>query len=207
MRSRATRMPLTVSQARCKRVATTMQAVGGFVGDLVERAQHAYNGFLLWQSGTVSLRTALDAAHAGRAAWRPVIEGITCGANRQQLDRHEPANGAASGERPLTGTLQPALTTVYDVFNTQVIPIITNLAATVCRCWAARHKSLVDFHQCSSRPGSCWNAFTTLLLPVLSDVAVWLRDNSRRRCRRWPTSSPKTCSRRSARSTTLRTQT
>ena len=46
------------------------------MSDLVERAQHAYAGFLLWQSGTVSLRTALDVLLPAWAAWRPLSKGL-----------------------------------------------------------------------------------------------------------------------------------
>lgn len=161
-------------------VATTMQAVGGFVGDLVERAQHAYNGFLLWQKGTVSLRTALDVLMPGLGSMAPVIEGITSVVQRVSswIGTNLPTALQVASEF-WTGTLEPALKTVYDVFDTQVIPIITNLAATVLPVLGSALQVAGGFFTNVLIPAGklLWNAFTTLLLPVLSDVAVWLRDN------------------------------
>jgi phage-related protein len=144
------------------------------------RHQHAYAGFLLWQSGTVSLRTALDVLMPGLGSMAPVIEGITSVVQTVSswIGTNLPTALQVASDL-WTGTLQPALTTVYDVFNTQVIPIITNLAATVLPVLGSALQVAGGFFTNVLIPAGklLWNAFTTLLLPVLSDVAVWLRDN------------------------------
>jgi len=161
-------------------VATTLQSVGGFVSDLVERAQHAYAGFLLWQSGTVSLRTALDVLLPGLGSMAPVIEGITGVVQTVSTWIGENLPIALQVASDFwTGTLQPALQTAYDVFTGQIIPIITNLAATVLPILGSALQVAASFFTNVLIPAGklLWNAFTTLLLPVLSEVAVWLRDN------------------------------
>ena len=63
------------------------------------------------------------------------------------------------------------------MFTGQIIPIITNLARR-CADPAVRSRWPRFFTNVLIPAGKLlWNAFTTLLLPVLSDVAVWLRDN------------------------------
>lgn len=78
-----------------------------------------------------------------------------------------------------TGTLQPALQTVWGVFQTQIIPILQNIAMTVLPILGSALQVAAGFFTSVLIPAAqmLWSMFTTLLLPVLASAAVWLRDN------------------------------
>ena len=171
--SRATRMPLTVSSGPLQEWRPPYQAVGGFVGDLVERAQHATMGSCCGKKArSACARRWMCSCGPGRHGpgdrghYEVVVQTVSSwiGTNLPTALQWR----ATSGPAPL----QPALTTVsrrvqYAGHPDHYQPGRDRAAGAGQRAY----KSLVDFSPtCSSRPGSCWNAFTTLLLLVLSDI-------------------------------------
>lgn len=77
------------------------------------------------------------------------------------------------------GTLLPAITTVSDYFQTNIVPILENLATALFPLVGAAIQVLAGFWTDVLVPAAtaAWDIFTTLIVPILADVAAWLAQN------------------------------
>lgn len=142
--------PLQTVATGMQAIGAGAQAVGDFVGGLVERAQHAAAGFQSWQAGTVSLKTALDVLSPGLGSLAPLIQGVIGVAEK-----------------------------VYAIFAGQVAPILSDLGATVLPILGSALQVVSGLFTDVLLPAtnSLATAYSTLFLPVLAEAARWLRDN------------------------------
>lgn len=78
-----------------------------------------------------------------------------------------------------TTILQPALLAVWTVFETQILPILNNLALTILPILNSALQVAASFWENILQPAleRAWEMFTTQVLPILQDVTAWLKDN------------------------------
>ncbi len=107
-----------------------------------------------------------------------IIDSIIASfANTSPLDTFTAASAALGAF--WSTTLQPALTAVWTVLQTQVWPILSDLGTALFPLVGAAIQVLSGLWSDVLQPAlmNAWTLLTTVILPVLAALAGWLRDN------------------------------